>query len=62
MRQNYALFLLLFLCGCATLGLFEYDQHYGASNIENRLPIQALTAKQNHHLIKLLNRLLKIGA
>ncbi len=49
MRQHHWLFILLFLSGCATIGMFEYDKYYGASNIENRLSVKEITTDQTVH-------------
>jgi len=37
MRPSYWLLLLLITSGCATLGLYEFDQLYGVATPENRL-------------------------
>lgn len=36
MRTFHYLLLFLFLSGCATLGVLEYDKHYGIAKVENR--------------------------
>ena len=49
MRKLHWLYLLLFLSGCATLGVFEYDNHYGKSNVDNRLVVEKITDEQSIH-------------
>lgn len=43
------LFIFLFLSGCATLGVMEFDKLYGPSNVENRLvQVKPSTAEAIH--------------
>jgi len=49
MRKLNWLMLFLFLSGCATLGVMEFDKLYGASNVENRLATPAATSAQTQH-------------
>ncbi len=47
MRLYHWLFLLFVLCGCATISFIEYDNLYGAANVENRIPTQKVSAKES---------------
>ncbi|HCM47954.1 MAG TPA: hypothetical protein DIS98_10780, partial [Colwellia sp.] len=48
------LFIFLFLSGCATLGVMEFDKLYGPSNVDNRLVQPKATTAQkinfNEHI------------
>ncbi|PKG84915.1 hypothetical protein CXF85_04700 [Colwellia sp. 75C3] len=54
MRKFQWLFIFLFLSGCATLGVMEFDKLYGPSNIDNRLAQPKATTSQvinfNEHI------------
>jgi hypothetical protein len=54
MRKFQWLFIFLFLSGCATLGVMEFDKLYGSSNIDNRLVQPKATTVQvinfNEHI------------
>ena len=43
------LFVFLFLSGCATLGVMEFDQLYGPSKVDNRLSQPKATTAQAIH-------------
>ena len=47
MRKLHWLFIFLFLSGCATLGVIEFDKYYGSANVENRLAVNEITAEQS---------------
>jgi len=49
MRQHHWLLLLLFLSGCATIGIIEFDKHYGIANVNNRLTNQETSPRQSAH-------------
>lgn len=49
MHQNHWLLLLLFLSGCTTLGIFEYDKYYGVADADNRFVVNNITPEQNNH-------------
>lgn len=49
MRKFQWLFIFLFLSGCATLGVMEFDKLYGPSNVENRLTQPEPTTAQAIH-------------
>lgn len=46
MRKFHWLFIFLFLSGCATLGVMEFDKLYGTSNVDNRLTQPKATIAQ----------------
>ncbi|PKI16349.1 fatty acid cis/trans isomerase [Colwellia sp. 12G3] len=54
MRKFQWLFIFLFLSGCATLGVMEFDKLYGPSNVDNRLVQPKATTAQainfNEHI------------
>jgi len=52
MRTFHYLFLFFFLSGCATLGVLEYDKHYGAANVENRFQHSNLATDAQAHFKK----------
>jgi hypothetical protein len=47
MRQYHWILFLLFLSGCATLSLFQYDKDYGKSDVNNRLVAEKITPEQS---------------
>ncbi len=49
MRKFQWLFILLFLSGCATLGVMEFDKLYGTSHVDNRLTQPKATTAQAVH-------------
>ncbi|KGJ97660.1 fatty acid cis/trans isomerase [Colwellia psychrerythraea] len=49
MRKFQWLFIFLFLSGCATLGVMEFDKLYGPSHVDNRLSQPKATAAQEIH-------------
>lgn len=49
MRKLHWLVIFLFLSGCATLGVIEFDKLYGVSNVENRLSQPAASTAQSSH-------------
>jgi hypothetical protein len=49
MRKFHWLFIFLFLSGCATLGVMEFDKLYGPSHVENRLKQPKATTAQAVH-------------
>lgn len=59
MRLYHWLFLVFFLCGCATLGIIEYDKLYGTANVENRLPAQVLSPKENKHFNQVIKPIIE---
>ena len=52
MRKFQWLFIFLFLSGCATLGVMEFDKLYGPSNVENRLVQDRPSTAQTTHFHK----------
>ncbi len=46
MRKFHWLFIFLFLSGCATLGVMEFDKLYGPSHVDNRLAQPKATTAQ----------------
>jgi len=46
MRKFQWLFIFLFLSGCATFGVMEFDRLYGPSNVDNRLAQPKATIAQ----------------
>jgi len=59
MRQHHWLFIFLFLSGCATLGIVEYDKHYGISNVENRLSVNEITTGQSLHFNQVIKPIIE---
>lgn len=59
MRQYHWLFLLLFLSGCATIGIIEYDKYYGASHVENRLAVKEMTTDESVHFNKIIKPIIE---
>ena len=59
MRQHHWIFLLLLLSGCATLGMFEYDKHYGSASVENRLAFKETSAEQSVHFNKIIKPIIE---
>jgi len=49
MRAFHYLVLIIILSGCATLGVMEYDKHYGSADVANRLSVQASSTEQIDH-------------
>lgn len=51
MHKTHWVILFLFLSGCATIGVMQWDDIYGKSNPENRLRATAITPaeKQTYH-------------
>jgi hypothetical protein len=49
MRKFHWVFIFLFLSGCATLGVMEFDKLYGSSHVENRLTQAKPTTAQAIH-------------
>lgn len=49
MRKLHWLVVFLFLSGCATLGVMEFDKLYGPSNVDNRLTQSKATTAQAVH-------------
>jgi len=49
MRKFQWLFVIIFLSGCATLGVMEFDKLYGPSHVDNRLSQSAATTSQAVH-------------
>jgi len=49
MRKFQWLFIFLFLSGCATLGVMEFDKLYGTSHVDNRLTQPNATTAQAIH-------------
>lgn len=54
MRPHYWFLLLLLLSGCATLGLLEYDKHYGVADANNRLLANKMTPEQSDNFNKII--------
>ena len=59
MRQLHWLFLLLLLSGCATLGIIEYDKHYGTASVENRLKANKATTEQSQNFNKIIKPIIE---
>ncbi len=59
MRQHHWILLLILLSGCATLGIMEYDKHYGISQVENRLSVKNITAEQGVHYNKIIKPIIE---
>lgn len=59
MRQLHWFFLLILLSGCATLGIIEYDKHYGSANVENRLAVQKATPEQSKHFNQVIKPIIE---
>jgi len=49
MARFHWLLLLIFLSGCATIGLYEFDKLYGSSDVENRQNQPSATVEQKKH-------------
>ncbi|TPH15662.1 fatty acid cis/trans isomerase [Litorilituus lipolyticus] len=52
MRTFHYLLLFFFLSGCATLGVLEYDKHYGTADVENRFQHSNLATDAQSHFKK----------
>ncbi|PHR83296.1 MAG: 9-hexadecenoic acid cis-trans isomerase [Colwellia sp.] len=59
MRQHHWLLLLLFLSGCATLGMFEYDKHYGIADADNRLLVDKITPEKSDHFNQVIKPIIE---
>lgn len=59
MPRYHWILLLLFLSGCATLGLFEYDKHYGIADANNRLAANKITPKQSEHFNQIIKPIIE---
>ena len=59
MRKFHWLFIFLFLSGCATLGIMEFDKLYGPSNVENRLSQPKATTLEAIHFNKTIQPIIE---
>ena len=59
MRQHHWLLIVVLLSGCATLGIYEYDKHYGIADVNNRLIADKTTPKQNEHFNQIIKPIIE---
>jgi len=59
MARFHWLLLLLFLSGCATIGIYEFDKLYGSSHVDNRQVQPPATNKQTAHYNKIIRPIIE---